>query len=153
VSQFFICSNCGGSGGTYEAGETDTCYHCMGDGYVPLHIAHADRMRNLANAVGVKIVEKMIQLADSNPDGEGWAFQAAENQLHPSDYTQVMAMDQSGHALTAIEKLPEDIRSALCELVGIPLGQECQPRQDDNRSDSVVSRPIFTVVSPDDEVS
>jgi hypothetical protein len=94
------CPNCEG-GVRYdrdEIGRTteDGCYTCQGNGKLTREAYDVIRYREMLDTIAGKVVDKMIQGANSDPEGEGWAFHAAENGLHPHEYTQHRVMDESG---------------------------------------------------------
>lgn len=85
------CSRCGGEGkrrslDPLEKAE-DTCYHCGGEGKVDDETAFHDRIEALAARMARFEVARKKAACDADPDGEGWAFHAAENMLSPQDYT------------------------------------------------------------------
>ncbi|NDB82594.1 MAG: hypothetical protein EB127_07610 [Alphaproteobacteria bacterium] len=85
------CIRCYGSGvETYEdyyRVVEDTCYHCGGTGKVDSETAFQDDLELVANRLAAIRVDQIRKAYNSDPDGEGWAFRAAENMMSERDYT------------------------------------------------------------------
>lgn len=69
---------------------TDTCYHCGGSGKVDDECAFQDRLGDVSYALASNTIHDWIESANSDPDGEGWGFRAAENMMSEYEYTQSM---------------------------------------------------------------
>lgn len=86
----YTCSSCFGEGSEYfeEDGRMvmDTCYHCSGSGKVDSETHLADQVGNVANILAANRISSLQKSYNSNPDGEGWDFAAAENGLSSLDY-------------------------------------------------------------------
>ena len=87
------CTRCWGTGNMasldeYERnqGIEDTCYHCD-LGKVDADTARQDRIGALVSCLAVAIVNAERDNANSDPDGEGWGFAAAENGIPEREYT------------------------------------------------------------------
>lgn len=98
------CSRCYGMG--YEEYEEDygrtvrdTCYHCSGSGKVDEETDFQDKLGDVAYTLATGAVYKIIQSCNSDPDGEGWNFRAAENMMSERDYTMGYIDDYQAHYL------------------------------------------------------
>ncbi len=84
------CSRCFGEGSECfeEDGRMvmDTCYHCSGSGKVDSETHLADQVGKVANILAANRISSLQKSYNSNPDGEGWDFAAAENGLSSLDY-------------------------------------------------------------------
>lgn len=90
-----VCVRCDGEGietfydGTfYDARlEHHICYHCNGSGRVSDEAMFHDELYCVAYALASQYVHSLIQAANNDPEGDGFALIAAENGLSQSDYT------------------------------------------------------------------
>jgi len=87
-----ICSSCYGIGYNedYEDGRyfQEDCYHCRGTGKVDQHTAYLDKLEEVIYALASRHLNQVISDYNSNPDGEGWSFGAAESMMTDSEYYQ-----------------------------------------------------------------
>lgn len=114
------CPNCeGGWRHDYEEGHptTDACYTCGNTGRLTAEQYKGFRLRVLCDMLGADVTQRMKQGRDSNPDGEGWAFCAAENGMREYDYTQAYQMQESDRANRALTKLCDEGHSMLVEVL------------------------------------
>lgn len=95
------CGQCDGEGeqpslDDYERnhGINDFCYHCNGTGKITKELANDDFRTGLIEQLARENVEAEIAIRDTHPDGEDWAFLAAENMLSPTDYSQIRMMEE-----------------------------------------------------------
>jgi hypothetical protein len=103
------CNRC--DGGSYMLdGEENTCYHCEGTGRISEATAQADQRYALVEQLAAEQVSEQRRARNNNPDGEDWAFCAAENMMSEYDYTQSRIMDQV-HVL--LEKIGGGFNSVL----------------------------------------
>lgn len=79
-----ICPRCDGYG---IRDEDDACYHCGATGYISEEHWQQDRHEALAETLSGIMVRQERFDRDENPDGEGWAFCAAENGCSEQEYT------------------------------------------------------------------
>ncbi len=86
------CSSCYGIGyhEDYEDGRyfQEDCYHCRGTGEVDQHTAYLDKLEQVIYALASRHLNQVISDYNSNPDGEGWSFGAAESMMTDSEYYQ-----------------------------------------------------------------
>jgi hypothetical protein len=115
------CPNCDG-GWRYDTDEggrpvQDACYTCGNSGRITEDEYFVIRMRLLADFIGTEAVQRRKRAADSNPDGEGWAFHAAENMMHEYEYTQAVMMEESAKAGRLLGKLMEEGHRGFVEVI------------------------------------
>lgn len=98
------CSRCYGMG--YEEYEEDynrivrdTCYHCGGSGKVDEETHFQDQLGDVAYTLAMDTVYKIIKACNSDPEGEGWGFRAAENMMSESEYTRGCIYDYQAQYL------------------------------------------------------
>ena len=92
-----ICVRCDGEGIEYfeedYRPQSHTCYHCSGSGFVDDEMAFHDKLRQLAVGLATHYVSEMQKDMDSDPEGEGWNFHAAENMMSGRDYFSMKVYD------------------------------------------------------------
>jgi hypothetical protein len=80
-----ICSRCNGEGYEYFVEDfrefRDACYHCGTTGMIDDNKAYHDKIHKVAVFLAHCEVEDYRKAVDSNPDGEGWEFRAAESMM------------------------------------------------------------------------
>jgi hypothetical protein len=114
-----ICSRCDGLGyEEYYDEDTyrdvrDTCYHCGGCGRVDSETAYHDRLSGVAHSLAVNSVSELQKWINSNPDGEGWEFHAAENMMRGYEYFQVRVMDYMSDYLDRLMQMSVSDRELL----------------------------------------
>ncbi len=113
------CEKCGGSGSeTFEEdgrNVTDMCYRCAGSGRVDSDTAHRTRMEYVAAILGDAAVRRERKNRDSDPEGEGWAFCAAENMMSVHDYTLSRRYEMQAEVGEELTKLSLVAQLALIE--------------------------------------
>jgi hypothetical protein len=91
------CSRCNGTGYEYYEDDgrmqTDACYHCGNTGIVEDDVDFSDRLEHVATVMAWKHVKQYKEYCDSNPEGEGFTFAAAENMMSAWDYEKVLVYD------------------------------------------------------------
>lgn len=111
------CEKCGGSGTQHyeEDGRnvSDTCYRCSGSGRVDQDTAHHTQMEQVAHILAVSYVDGWRKHCNEDPEGEGWAFRAAEDMMSESDYTKAMTYDKSYEVGEELSKLSHVVQVAL----------------------------------------
>jgi hypothetical protein len=92
------CSSCNGEGKVYfeEGGKniSDDCYHCLGCGKVDSETAHKDRIAAVASTMAYEMETEYRKERDEDPDGEGYAFIAAEHMMSPPDFFKIRCWDR-----------------------------------------------------------
>jgi hypothetical protein len=84
------CTRCDGNG--YQEFDEDghwyrdACYHCGNTGIVDDETAYHDKLMNVARTLAYNRVCELRNNRNSNPEGEGWDFCAAENMMSGKDY-------------------------------------------------------------------
>lgn len=98
-----VCRRCDGEGRQRweEDGVLciDACYGCGGRGWVDAQQAHDQRLGYACERLGALWAAAYRRARDSDEEGEGFAFCAAEHMMSPRDYEQALAL---GHADEAI---------------------------------------------------
>lgn len=118
------CGNCGGSGyrivdegPEYGGPMRDACYHCSNTGEIDHKTWFQDRIQQAASVIASSVTENQIRSANSNPDGEGFAFQAAENGMREYEYRQACYYENEGRAVEALGLLMDRHHSVLRSIV------------------------------------
>ena len=112
-----ICSRCNGTG--YEAYDEDyrrvrhSCYHCGETGYVSDETAWQDELGKVASALAYNYVSQMRKDYNSDPEGEGWDFCAAENMMTSSDYFKVKCWEYEDVFMSQLLDLPPETHNVL----------------------------------------
>ncbi len=103
------CLRCGGTGWEYyeEDGRMvqDACYHCGNTGQVDEETDFNDRLHEVASEMAYKSVQQTIKNMNDDPDGEGFAFCAAENMTTPWELEQGMVYERIGTFMDELSKL------------------------------------------------
>lgn len=91
------CSRCNGTGCEYYEDDgrmqADACYHCGNTGIVDDEVDFRDALEHVATVMAWKHVKQYKQYCDSNPEGEGFDFAAAENMMTSWDYEKSLVYD------------------------------------------------------------
>lgn len=88
------CGHCYGEGS--EEYEEDGCFykerclHCSGTGQLDDEAMWRESLASVATSLALNRVSEKRKYANEDPDGEDWAFRAAENMLTEYEYTQEM---------------------------------------------------------------
>lgn len=94
----------------------DACYHCGNTGFISPQQHRVDQINSVVYALASESINRQKEWCNSNPDGEGWAFSAAENQMTEREYTTALTMnlaDKFVAAFTQIEEKCPELASAL----------------------------------------
>jgi hypothetical protein len=123
TENFSTCTRCNGEGSVPSLDEherargiEDTCYHCGNTGKVDAETAYEDRVYGLAHLLGDAMVRAERDACDSDPQGEGFAFQAAENGVSLHDYMQECRWAAGDAAAVQLAKLSPEVLDALLAL-------------------------------------
>jgi len=116
------CGNCGGAGSKlvdegYGPLVQDACYHCANTGEISRETWEKDRLQHAASVLAGDLTDNAERSANSNPDGEGFAFHAAENGMHAYEYRQCLYFNNEGRAMEAMGDLWNKHRSVAEVLV------------------------------------
>jgi len=80
-----ICNRCNGEGYEFIVEDfrefKEPCYHCGTTGKIDDQVAFHDKIQNVAVSLAKWKVSEYQKAVDSNPDGEGWNFRAAESMM------------------------------------------------------------------------
>ncbi len=112
-----ICSRCNGTG--YEEYDEnyrtfyDSCYHCGESGYVNEETHWHDQLADVAKSLAYYHVSEMRNHINSDPDGEGWDFHAAENMMTGSDYFQAKCWNYEDIFIQQLMDLPFETQQVL----------------------------------------
>ena len=98
-----VCLRCDGEGRQAwdEDGVRflDACYACLGRGWVDEITAHDQRVGAACDRLGALRAAAYRRARDEDPDGEGFAFCAAEHMLSPREYEQALATSYADEAM------------------------------------------------------
>lgn len=83
----------------------DACYHCANSGFITDEQARHDRMRGIAEGMGHRAMCAIRDARNSNPDGEDFAFCAAENMCSEYEYGLGIAADYADRMLRHFEAI------------------------------------------------
>ena len=111
------CKRCAGSGieSWFEDGRHQqmTCYHCSGGGEVDDETDYQDRLGNVAGTLAYMHVCEMKDRYNSDPEGEGWDFRAAENMMSSRDYFDMHVYDYTCMYAEQLADLPVESQRLL----------------------------------------
>jgi DnaJ-class molecular chaperone len=124
------CMKCNGEGRvTFEEDGrmvTDACYRCGATGQVDEETDLQSRIEAAAGQLAVAHVDRMIAARNEDPEGEGWAFCAAENMMTERDYSAMHVYDAQGSIADQLTKLPRGLLMALLDVL-VPPEPEPKP--------------------------
>lgn len=91
----------------------DACYTCGNTGRVAREQDAVIRLGQMIEMLAADRVAAMRAATDSDPEGEGWAFHAAENGMSAYDYSTVRVMAETDRLGRVFKKLQDEGESAL----------------------------------------
>lgn len=106
---------CESIGDEYEPNSVDACYHCGTTGKVSDETYYDDRINKLAAMLSCTAVNSERNSRDSDPDGEGWAFCAAENMMSEYEYTKAKQYDHEFRLRDELKALNPYLLNVLLE--------------------------------------
>lgn len=83
----------------------DACYHCGNTGFITPEEYYRDQIRWAAELLAADMVNSLKAARNSDPEGEGWDFCAAENGMSSYEYTQARWMEQASEVGEVLAKL------------------------------------------------
>lgn len=118
------CIRCSGSG--YEVfwddrWERDICYHCSGSGFVDDETMWYDKLSMVAHSLAVNKVSSDRDNRNTDPDGEGWDFIAAENMLSGSDYFSLLVEDYTAQYMERLLEMDREKQEVLVAWNSMPV--------------------------------
>jgi len=150
-----VCTRCDGDGYQYvDEGPDygppikDACYHCD-NGFITEEQWQADRLERLSDILGGVAVARERASRNENPDGEDWAFCAAENQCSEYEYTQGRLVENTLHVQAELKKLDPWVLAVLLDQI-VP---DTQPTEAIYKAESQVvieQRPAIIGVNQSD---
>jgi hypothetical protein len=118
------CSRCYGEGSRRsldpeeeDRGIEDLCYHCGGSGRVDEETARHDAKAALIASLAAEMVRAEKKARDEDPEGENWAFCAAEDMLSEYEYTQARVWDREANIWSRVEGREFSTREELLALL------------------------------------
>ena len=111
-----VCSQCVGGVVTYdEDGRTvqDACYHCSETGVVSDEVARLDALHVVVVVLAWMQARDFRRRVDSDPDGDGFAFAAAENGQTAYDYLTEKAWSYEPEISDQLLALPVEMQDVL----------------------------------------
>jgi hypothetical protein len=105
----------------------DVCYHCGNTGFIPDEQAYMNRVRGVAGKLAIAVVMRLKKGADSNPDGEGWSFHAAENMQTEHEYTTIRVWEYEERMMRVLQGMYDTERHLLDALVDAVDSPEPEP--------------------------
>lgn len=114
--RLFRCTRCvEGVDFFEEDGRTcrDGCYHCGATGWIDADMHRHDRLMAIAGRFALDAAYKRRAAMDANPDGEDFAFAAAENMMTTHDlFTEIVWSFQDKFA-AQMAALPWEMQDVL----------------------------------------
>lgn len=113
------CSHCNGS--RTETWEEDgltvsgCCYHCAGTGQVDDQLDHQDQLRRVASALAYLSETEYRKKCDRDPEGESYAFMAAESMLSPEEFFNARVCESTSDYVDQLNRVDSVIQKALIE--------------------------------------
>lgn len=112
------CSVCGGEGyqrslDDHEVadGIMDPCYHCETTGEVNEETSFRDSLFGIASDLAAMAVQAMIVSYNTDPEGEGWGFRAADCGMSEEEYTKCVMWDTETLFFTRLEAMTREEQS------------------------------------------
>lgn len=99
-----------------ERGIEDDCYHCGTTGKVDDETARNDCLMYVVSLLAMVAVNAMRKAYDSDPEGEGWAFRAAENMMTEWEYTEDAISWQIGQIAPWMNSLTEEEQEFMLQI-------------------------------------
>jgi hypothetical protein len=114
------CLSCDGNGSVYhqesdEVTVSEACYHCAGSGEVESEVDRHDRLMRVAYALAYQAEIKCRNDRNSDPEGEGYDFAAAENMLTVEVYFQDRVLDRQYKFMDQLNRMDYSIQDILLE--------------------------------------
>lgn len=113
------CTRCGGTGSeVYDDGDERVeaiCSHCEGTGNCTDYQSFIDSLASVALAMAHTHVSGLKDNANSDPEGEDFAFQAAENMMAEYDYFRVKVWEYASIFETKLMALTFDKQNEYIE--------------------------------------
>jgi hypothetical protein len=92
---------------------TDVCYHCGGTGFVDEETAFHDELRRLAGYYAFRAAHEYRRVCDEDPDGEDFAFHAAENMMTAHDALTEITRSYEDKFVAQLLALPYEMQKVL----------------------------------------
>lgn len=144
------CSTCRGDRYIYDReGDRevkDVCYHCIGLGTVESEVDRQDRLQRVAATLGYLAEVEYRKACDSDPEGEGYAFRAAEHMQTPEEHFQWRVIDRQFDYTEKLASLDQYIQDALLEWHAQP---RAISKQDPSPNEAMPSSEPDTLQSAD----
>jgi hypothetical protein len=121
----FNCTRC--DDGYHEDGP---CYHCSTTGYIDEETHFQDQLSACGHILAAYEVDRIRTLADSDPDGEGFAFRAAEDMMTVYEYTTMLHWDISARYHQMINEMTRQDQEILVALSLIPNTPPPEPKRE-----------------------
>ena len=100
------------------------CYHCANTGFISPATARMDRIDEMTSSIARGLLEKKKKFFNENPDGEGWAFSAAESGMTPAEYEDanfVILWERVNSAIKIVEyNHPDIVDEMVAQILPIP---------------------------------
>ncbi len=123
-----VCGHCGGEcyvedPETREYGlfTREACYHCGGTGKVDDETLRNDALMDVAYSLAYSLECECRQYMNSDPDGDGYDFGAAERWMTPHDYFQSRVQDR-------VEQVSKDLFNLSDEVQDVLIAWHAEPR-------------------------
>jgi len=116
------CSRCDRGVQTYDEDDRrvqDACYHCSGTGRVSHEQSREDDLQHVVATLAYQQACDYRALRNQDPDGEGFDFCAAENQLRPHDYLTEIAWSYEPAIGARLLSLPTEQQDVLIAWVQV----------------------------------
>jgi ribulose bisphosphate carboxylase small subunit len=108
------CGRCDGTGvEVYDEDDRrieSVCYHCSGSGDIDDSTAFYDSLGSVASLMSQSHVREYIRAVNEDPDGEGFAFMAAEDMMTPWELEQSLVYSYTGEFMERLEELSNEVQ-------------------------------------------
>lgn len=111
----------------------DDCIHCLGKGEIPEDLARMDAIEDTAQHWAAILVARRRKAIDENPDGEDFAFHAAENMMSPTDYQLSLRIEEFDRIMRLLQPIEENHPALLNLLVELAGANQNAPSRDTMR--------------------
>jgi hypothetical protein len=92
------------------------CYHCGTTGEISDELYFTDQVTNLCLEIAIQLVHDRRKLSNQNPDGEGWAFHAAECGCSEQVYTQGQILAEQDRIMDVFSRFDRPLMRAIVKL-------------------------------------
>lgn len=102
------CTRCTNGVVSYEEDGrimSDACYHCGTEGFIDEEQAFHDKLLCVAELLAYQQVSDRRERIDQDPEGENWAFLAAEHMMTAHDFFVAAVYDETYSVMEKLSRM------------------------------------------------